>query len=150
VERRALKRVGIVGGVIVAAAVLIGTVAVRAHSRRAAPAAGVVAADPKADAPPGTRVRVEVLNATVVHGLARHATLLLRDHGFDVVSIGSSSERLDSVSVIDRSGHPDWAARVAAALGGARVDERPDTSRYVDVTVLLGTRWHPPAKPFYP
>lgn len=145
-----MKRAAIIGGVIVATAVLIGTVAIRARSRPAASAAGVVPADPKAQAPSGARVRVEVLNATVVHGLARHATLLLRDHGFDVVTIGSSSERLDSVAVIDRSGHPDWAARVAAALGGARVEERPDTSRYVDVTVLLGTRWHPPAKPFYP
>jgi hypothetical protein len=145
-----LKRAAIIGVVIAAACVLVGTVAIRARSRSTASATPSTNADPRADAPPQTRVRVEVLNATVVHGLARHATLLLRDHGFDVVSIGSSSERLDSVAVLDRSGHPDWAARVAAAMGGAHVEERPDTSRYVDVTVLLGTRWHPPAKPFYP
>lgn len=138
------------GAVVLAACVLVGTVAVRRRSRANAPSAATSSTDPTADAPSGVRVRVEVLNATVVHGLARHATLLLRDHGFDVVTIGSSSERLDSVAVLDRSGHPGWAARVAAALGGAHVEERPDTSRYVDVTVLLGTRWRPPAKPFYP
>jgi hypothetical protein len=128
--------------------ILGGAVAVHVRGLRDEPAPAI--ASPEARAPEGVRVRLEVLNATTIHGLARHATLVLRDHGFDVLIIGSSPERLDSVQVLDRSGHPEWAARVAAALGGARVIERPDTSHYVDVTVLLGTRWRPPAKPFYP
>ena len=35
-------------------------------------------------------------------------------------------------------------------LGGARVESHPDSSRYVDVSVLVGAGWRPPAQPFYP
>ena len=101
-------------------------------------------------APEDTRIRVEVLNATRTAGLARRATRHLRDRGFDVVGIGNAEEMLDSTLVLDRTGHPAWAALVAEALGGAHVESRPDTSRYLDVTVLLGTSWSPPAEPFDP
>jgi hypothetical protein len=96
------------------------------------------------------RVRVEVLNATKVHGLARRATQYLRDRGFDVVASGTAREQRDSTLIIDRTNHPVWAGRVARAFGGARVQLAPDTSRYVDITVLLGATWRPPAEPFYP
>jgi len=107
---------------------------------------------PPATTPPpeGARIRVEVLNATRTRGLARRATMYLRDHGFDVVAIGTARETRDSTLVLDRSNNPDWAQLVADALGGAPVESRPDTSRYLDVTVLLGATWHPPAEPFYP
>ena len=101
-------------------------------------------------APADTRIRVEVMNATRTRGLARRATAYLRDRGFDVVATGTSSESLDSTLVIDRSNHPEWAELVARSLGNARVESRPDSSRYLDVTVLLGTSWRPPAEPFYP
>ena len=101
-------------------------------------------------APEGVRIRVQVLNSTTTRGLARRATMLLRDRGFDVVESGTAPEQLDSTLVLDRSRHPEWANRVAAVLGGARVDARPDTSRYLDVTVLLGRSWRPPTQPFYP
>ncbi len=107
---------------------------------------------PESMAPEGVRVRVQVVNASNVRGLARRATLLLRDHGFDVVEAGTGTEAqsLDSALVLDRSGHPDWARRVAAALGGARVESRPDSSRYLDVTVFVGRTWRAPPQPFYP
>lgn len=101
-------------------------------------------------APAGVRVRVQVLNATTTRGLARRATDLLREKGFDVVEVGTSRERSDSTVVLDRSGHPDWARRVAAAMGGAQVIARPDSSRYLDVTVLIGATWRPPSQPFHP
>lgn len=101
-------------------------------------------------APAGTRIRVQVLNATKTRGLARRATFFLRDRGFDVVEVGTSVESSDSVVVLDRSGHPEWARLVAGALGGARVETRPDSSRYLDVTVLLGASWRPPAEPLHP
>ena len=108
---------------------------------------GIGAAD---HAPAGTRIRVQVLNATSVRGLAQRATDHLRDRGFDVVEFGTNREKMDSTLVLDRSGHPDWAKRVAAALGGAKVLSRPDTSRYLDITVLIGASWRPPAQPFHP
>jgi hypothetical protein len=99
--------------------------------------------------PPGVRIKVEVLNATKVRGLARKATFFLRDRGFDVVSMGTSKEQMATTLVLDRSGHSEWAALVARALN-ARVEVRPDSSRYLDITVLLGADWHPPPLPFYP
>lgn len=101
-------------------------------------------------APPDTRVRVEIINATKTRGLARRATRLLRDRGFDVVTYGTSDRTQDSTVVLDRSNHIEWARLVGQALGGARVEARPDTSRYVDVTVVLGVLWRPPPQPFSP
>jgi hypothetical protein len=102
-----------------------------------------------ARAPQGTRIKVEVLNATSKRGLARRATRYLRDRGFDVVGSGTASEQRDSTIVLDRSSHPEWAYLVARAMK-AKVRAEPDTSRYLDVTVILGADWTPPSKPFYP
>jgi LytR cell envelope-related transcriptional attenuator len=99
---------------------------------------------------PAERVRVEVVNATKVHGLARRATRYLRAKGFDVVASGTAHDQRDSTLIVDRTNHPVWAGRVARAFGGARVQFSPDSSRYVDITVLLGQSWRPPAEPFYP
>lgn len=100
--------------------------------------------------PDDVRIKVEVLNASGQRGLARRATFALRDAGFDVVRFTNDPVRRDSTLVLARSGNDQWAALVARALGGARVESRPDTSRYLDVTVLLGADWRPPSKPFHP
>ena len=99
--------------------------------------------------PDDVRIKVEVLNASGKTGLARRATFALRDAGFDVVRFDNAEHR-DSTLVLARSGREDWARLVARALGGARVESRPDSLRYLDVTVLLGADWRPPAKPFHP
>jgi len=100
--------------------------------------------------PDSVRVKVEVLNATTVRGLARRATFHLRDLGFDVVSSGNSNERLDTTVVLVRSGRMDWGELAAKGLAPARVEARPDTSRYLDLTILLGTTWRPPPETFHP
>jgi hypothetical protein len=99
--------------------------------------------------PAGVRIKVEVLNATPVKGLARRATTFMRDRGFDVVAVGTSKEQRAATLVLDRSNHPQWA-QLAAKAFNARVEARPDSSRYLDVTVLVGADWRPPAFPFYP
>ena len=114
-----------------------------------APKPAVAEFAPNARAPQGVRIKVEVLNATTTKGLARKATTYLRDRGFDVVLIGTSREQRDKSLVLDRSRHPDWAGLVAAAFG-ATVQEKPDSVRYLDVTVLVGADWRPPPLPFYP
>ena len=100
--------------------------------------------------PDSLRIRIEVLNASGIRGLARQATFHLRDLGFDVVSSGNSAERFDSTLVLVRSGRMDWAELAAQALGGARIEARPDSSRYLDLTILIGARWRPPAEAFHP
>ena len=102
-----------------------------------------------ARAPEGTRIKVEVLNGTKTTGLARRATRYLRDRGFDVVGSGTNSEPRATTVVYDRSSHPEWARLVGRALN-APVVTRPDSSRYLDVTVILGTDWRPPPLPFHP
>lgn len=100
--------------------------------------------------PDSLRIRVEVLNASLVRGLARQATFHLRDLGFDVVGSGNASTRSDSTIVLVHSGRMDWGELAAKALGGARVEARPDSSRYLDLTILVGATWRPPAESFYP
>jgi len=107
------------------------------------------AAPDDARAPQDVRIKVEVLNATQTKGLARRATFYLRDRGFDVVGSGNVVEQRASTIVYDRSAHPDWARLVGRAMN-APVVEQTDSSRFLDVTVLLGRNWRPPALPFHP
>jgi hypothetical protein len=144
-RRRLIRRAAAVVALLVVAG---GVVLARRGPSTRAPQAVRQRVD--AEAPAGVRIRVEVLNATRVRGLARRATMHLRDRGFDVVNVGTSRDVRDSTLVLDRSGHGDWAGLVARALGGARVEQAPDSSRYLDVTVLIGATWRPPAEPFYP
>ena len=142
------RLLGLGGAVLAGVLLLAAALFWRAHVERGA--LGELAEGPAVFAPDGERIRVEVLNATRERGLARRATFALREAGFDVVRYASDDETRDSTLVLDRSGHPEWARRVARALGAARVESRPDSSRYLDVTVLLGTDWRPAAKPFHP
>lgn len=95
-----------------------------------------------------------MINTTKVHGLARRATRYLRDQGFDVVGEGTRAALTDTTLVLDRTNHPAWAANISHVLqaGGnpVRVESRPDSAHYVDVTVLLGANWHPPPQSFNP
>lgn len=103
-------------------------------------------------APNGARIRVQVLNGTKTRGLARRATAVLRDAGFDVVEMGTINAPRDTTLVLDLSGHPEWARSVARALAPAptRVEARKDSSRYLDIAVVLGASWRPPTNTFHP
>lgn len=100
--------------------------------------------------PAGTRIRVEVINTTTVRGQARRVTLYLRDAGFDVVKYAGEGPALDSTLVVDRTGHPEWARLASEALGGAAIESRPDSSRFVDLTILVGRVVRTPPEAFYP
>ena len=147
----------IVVGIVALVLATIGVIGYRDSTRAAPPEraatpsgspAPTTLADPKWVM--GTRITVEVINATRVRGLARRAALTLRDNGFDVVSVGTNKEQFDSTQVLARTGHREWAQRAAKAMGGGTVLMRPDSSRDVDLTVLVGATWRAPAQPFYP
>jgi LytR cell envelope-related transcriptional attenuator len=144
--RRGLVVVSIAALVAIAGA----TAAMRSRGGSRMSRTGVTLLRAPDRAPDSVRIRVQVLNGTSTRGLARRATMLLRDHGFDVVEMGTVNDSRDTTLVLDLSGHPDWATRVARALGTARIEARPDSSRYLDIAVVLGTTWRPPAEPFYP
>ena len=75
------------------------------------PASSAKLTDPKWAT--GTRITVEVLNATKVRGLARRAARALRDQGFDVVSTGTNKEQFDS----DAGARSHGTSRVGGARG---------------------------------
>jgi LytR cell envelope-related transcriptional attenuator len=90
------------------------------------------------------RIVVEVLNGSGRRGLARTATRVLRQAGFDVVYFGSTGDSVRVTQALARRGDSAAAARVAAALGATRVRVATDTLLRVDVTVLLGSDYRPP------
>jgi hypothetical protein len=95
--------------------------------------------------PVDERIRVEVLNGGGRPGMAREGTDFLREFGFDVVALGNAGAfDRDSSVVLDRVGRPDWAARVAGAMGIPHVVTERDSTHYVDVSVILGAEWEPP------
>src|SRR5688572_16997413 len=53
--------------------------------------------------------RVEVLNASARSGLARQATQLLRDAGFDVVYFGNAGSTAPTSVILDRVGQMEVA-----------------------------------------
>ena len=90
-------------------------------------------------------VRVEVLNASGIAGLARRGADFLRGRGFDVVTFDNAPAAFgpDSSLVIDRVGSLERARMVADAMGIHRIVARPDTNLFVDATVVLGRDWQP-------
>ena len=148
-----MKRGRVVLAVLLGGSVVFGAAYATTVRRRGlrGQAAGPRLADSSAMAPAGVRVRIQVINTTRTRGLATRAARLLREHGFDVVEVGTGGPLRDTSLVLDRSGHLPWAATVARVLGpAARSESRPDSSRYLDVTVLLGSAWRPPAQPLDP
>jgi LytR cell envelope-related transcriptional attenuator len=145
------RRARVGGAMALAAVVLLGAWWWRGrHARggssdRPSPGASVARV-----VPAGTRIRVEVINTTSTRGAARRVTLYLRDAGFDVVRYAGEGPPRDSTLILDRSGHPEWAQLASKALGGAAVESRPDSSRYVDITVLIGRVVRTASQAFYP
>ena len=119
---------------------LVGLLATAAWLGRRFPEAG--AAEGQPPSAPGERVRVEVLNAGGVPGVAADARDLLREHGFDVVQWGNASSfDRDTTAVVDRVGREELAEAVANVLGIRNVLVEPDSNLFVDVSVLLGRDW---------
>ena len=92
----------------------------------------------------GPAITVEVLNANGRSGDARVGTRVLREAGIDVVYFGNASESgLDSTRIIVRRGAGKVGERVRAVLGQGRVEVQLDSSRLLDVSVLLGADFAP-------
>jgi hypothetical protein len=143
-----VRRIFILAGIIVAIAAGAAIVAPAALEEWRSYSAASDDDIPRA--PAGNRIKVEVLNAAGTRGLAMRATRHLRDLGYDVVGVGNAPASSTPLLVLDRSGNESFARAVAASLGGAPVEARPDSSRHLDVTVVVGAGWAPPRGPFDP
>lgn len=93
----------------------------------------------------GSRVTVEVLNASGRAGLARAGVFTLRRAGIDVVYFGNAPDTatLDSTRIVVRRGDAAVGEKVRAALKLGRVSVELDASRLLDVSVLLGRDFAP-------
>lgn len=96
----------------------------------------------------GPAITVEVLNANGRSGDARVGTRLLRREGIDVVYFGnapapSDGGTLDSTRIIVRRGSAKVGEQVRAALGLGKVEIDLDSSKLLDVSVLLGADFPP-------
>jgi hypothetical protein len=145
-----VRRVLVVAAAVLLLVVLAGAGVMMRTRDSAQPAFHPIRAADASRAPDSVRVRVQVLNTTRTRGLARRATRLLRDRGFDVVELGTAGPTIDTTVVLDLSGHPAWAEAAAKVMAPARTRSRPDSSRYLDITVLVGSTWRPPPEPLYP
>ncbi|HET8713671.1 MAG TPA: LytR C-terminal domain-containing protein [Gemmatimonadales bacterium] len=102
---------------------------------------------PRTPPTPGDRgpaVTVEVLNANGRAGDARVGTRILRRSGIDVVYFGNAGEStLDSTRIIVRRGSASVGEKVREALGQGRIEIQLDSSKLLDVSVLLGADFAP-------
>jgi hypothetical protein len=113
--------------------------------------AGAPLSDSSSRAPANTRVRVRVINTTSTRGLARRATMLLRDFGYDVVDFDTDAgRRRANTLILVHTQQGDVADRVRRVLGAGTVETVPDSLRYLDLTILLGRDWQPPSQPLRP
>jgi hypothetical protein len=123
-----MNRTWIAVGLAVALAALAWLVASRQADRPRFPVPGE-----------GLPIKVEVLNAVGVDGLARDATLRLRERGVDVVFFGNAGmDTLSLTRVVARRGDTTVARSVQEALGIGVVSNEDDPRLLLDVTVLLG------------
>jgi hypothetical protein len=98
---------------------------------------------------PGTdnQFEVEVLNGSGRAGAARAATRVLRRSGLDVVFFGNADESAREVTrLLVRRGDSTAARRAARVLGVGATEWAPDSTRRVDLTVILGMDYQPPSE----
>jgi hypothetical protein len=94
----------------------------------------------------GSRITLEVLNATEKSGLAKTGSRLLRRAGIDVVAYGNAPSALgtlDSTRIVVRRPGAEVGERIREVLGAGRVVVEHDSTRLVDASVLLGADFAP-------
>lgn len=94
--------------------------------------------------PADRRVIIEVLNGSDRRGAARIATRVLRRAGFDVVYFGNAPDPADTTLVLVRRGDSRPATWLLETLGTGMQRTETDSTRRVDLTVILGPDWRLP------
>lgn len=87
-----------------------------------------------------TNIRVEVLNGCGVDRLALKVTNILREQGFNIVTIGDTEQQnFDETVVIERSSeNMSNALYLAKRIGCKNIGKDIDPALYLEVTVILG------------
>jgi hypothetical protein len=86
-------------------------------------------------------IRVEVLNGCGVNRLALRVTDLLREQGFNVVSVGvTQKDSFPETVVLERSDlNLTNANYFAKRIGCKNIGQDVDPALYIDVTLIVGT-----------
>ena len=90
--------------------------------------------------------RIQILNGTLLAGLARRTAEIFDSFGFDVVAVGNADRQdYDNTVVIDRKGDATQAQRAADVIkctrvesGPPRADQEGSSTDNYDVTIILG------------
>ncbi|MCK4525796.1 LytR C-terminal domain-containing protein [candidate division WOR-3 bacterium] len=84
-------------------------------------------------------IKITVLNACGVDDLAKNTTIFLRRKGFDVIYFGNAAEHLEKTAIVDKlSPEMKWGKIVGKELGVANITTSIDSTRCINVVVLLG------------
>ncbi len=88
---------------------------------------------------PHSSIKIAVLNGTDVSGLARRATEILRDKGFDVMEYENAQTKINKTIIIDHySSDMEYGRIVGRAIGCRNITTKIDSSRIVKVTIIIG------------
>ncbi len=95
-------------------------------------------------------IRLQILNACGVKGLAARTAEYLKARGFDPVEIGNSDDIRELSEVVDRVGDMQSARQVAYAVGvpDSLISVEVDSNLYVRTTVVIGKNYKE-LKPFH-
>ena len=100
--------------------------------------------------PAADTARVQVVNGASVEGVATGVSTLLRGNGFALVDPATTAQRYPNTLVVDYTGHPDVAKRLATTLGldMQRVQsppgpDAPPKPGAVDILVVVGSDFKP-------
>ncbi|MFZ0389307.1 MAG: LytR C-terminal domain-containing protein [Calditrichia bacterium] len=91
--------------------------------------------------PVPSKTQIEVLNGSGAPGIAKTTMFFYRKNDVDVVSMGNYQNfDVQNSFVIDWTGNPDEARRIASTLGipENRIETRVDNSKQLTATVVLG------------
>ena len=84
-------------------------------------------------------VRVAVINASGVNGLARRVTFWLRSMGYDVLYYGSDTSSLKKTVIIDHvNRRKKYGKMLGGTVGCSNIIYEPDPDSLFDVTVVIG------------
>ena len=87
----------------------------------------------------GEFARIEILNGTEIKGLAKRVKSALNEKRIKVLSTDNAwSLDHENTVIIDRSGNPEYAYKIAEVLGTKNIKHIIDKEVGLDTTILLG------------
>ena len=99
---------------------------------------------------PNLSIQLEVQNGTGENRIGAIFRDYLKKKGYDVVELGNyKSNCVDKTLIIDRSGDPKKAQRIADVIGfsGRYISQQINKDMYLDATIIIGRDYNE-LKPF--